>query len=92
MGGFVGSLTFAGGELYGGYEANDLYKQSFAVNGRLLPELRSRAQAYTKRAEIFGIVAAGSLVVGIVLLVIFPEHPDTMVQAGSGGDLVVGHF
>jgi hypothetical protein len=91
MAGFVGSSIFAGGEALGAYKANDSYTHTFTYEGRDDRELLSKANAYSRRAKIFGIAAGVALVSSIVLLVVFPEHPDTVLVGGSGGDLAV-HF
>ncbi len=92
MGGFIGSLTFAGGEAYSAWSTDQVYQHTFNVDGRLLPNLHQKSLDDSKRAKIFGIAAAGSLVVGITLLLIFPEFPETQLVSGSGGDLTLVRF
>jgi hypothetical protein len=92
MGGFIGSLTFAGGEAYSAWSTDQVYQHTFNVDGRLLPDLHQKSLDDSKRAKIFGIAAAGSLVVGITLLLIFPEFPETQLVSGSGGDLTLVRF
>ena len=89
MAGFVGGGVFAGGEALGAWKAHDAYTHTYEYEGRLEPELLTRANLYSKRATIAGIVAGASLVTSIILLVVFPEHPDTILVGGSGGDAVV---
>jgi hypothetical protein len=89
MAGFVGSSVFAGGEMLGAYKANDQYTHSFEYEGRLRPELLDEANQYSRRARVFAIAAGASLVTSIILLIVFPEHPDTMLVGGSGGDAAV---
>ena len=88
MGGFVGGAIFAGGQALGASQANSAYTHTFEYEGRLRPDLLSKANDYGKRASIAAIVAGASLVTSVVLLVIFPDHPDTMV-VGGGGDVGV---
>ena len=92
MGGFVASTVFAGGEAFGAWQADSVYQHTFQYEGRLEPGLHQRSLDYSKRAKIFGIAAAGSLVVGITLLLIFPEFPETQLVSGSGGDLTLARF
>ncbi len=91
MAGALGSGIFAGGEAFGAYKANDLYTHTFTYEGRDDRELLAKANAYSHRAKILGIVAGAALVTSIVLLIVFPEHPDTVLVGGSGGDLAI-HF
>lgn len=91
MAGFVGSSIFAGGEALGAYKANDSYTHTFTYEGRDNRELLAKANAYSTRAKTLGIIAGAALVTSIVLLIVFPEHPDTVLVGGSGGDLTV-HF
>ncbi len=86
MGSFVGAGLFAGGEAFGAWRTNNEYTHTFEYEGREIPELRDRANAYGRRAKTALIISGASLVVGIVLLLVFPEHPDTLVVGGSGGD------
>lgn len=88
MGTFVGGLVFAGGEAYGSWSANNAYTHTFTYEGRLDQGLLSKANAYGSRAKTAAIISGISLVGGIALLIIFPEHPDTIV-VGSGGDVGV---
>lgn len=89
MAGFVGGLVFAGGEAYGAWSANNAYQHTFTFEGRLRPDLLDRANNYGNRAKTAAIVSGIGLAVGITLLVLFPEHPETMVIGGSGGDIGV---
>jgi hypothetical protein len=89
MGGFVGGVVFAGGQLLGASQANSAYTHTFEYEGRLQPELLQKAKDYNSRATLAGIVAAGCLLTSIVLFIVFPEHPDTLV-VGGGGDAGVG--
>ena len=86
MGGFVGAGVFAGGESLGAWQTNNEYTHTFQYEGRDVPDLLGRANAYGRRAKTAAIISGASLVVGIVLLIIFPEHPETLVVGGSGGD------
>jgi|GEM_PF-1592411 len=86
MGGFVGAGVVAAGEGLGAWQNNNEYTHTFEYEGRDVPELRDRANAYGKRAKTALIISGASLAVGIVLLLVFPEHPDTIVVGGSGGD------
>jgi len=92
MGAFVASTAFTVGELYGGFNEDQNYQQTYNYSGVLDPALHQSSLDYLRRAKIFGITAAGSLAVGITLLLLFPEHPDTQIVTGSGGDLVLAHF
>ena len=92
MGGFVAGTAFAGGEIYGAWSADQNYNQTFNFNGQLDQALHQQSLDYEKRAKIFGIAAVASLAVSITLLVIFPEHPDTQIVTGSGGDVALAHF
>jgi hypothetical protein len=89
MAGFVGSSLFAGGEALAAYRANDQYTHSFDYEGRLRPDLLAEANQYSRRARVFAIAAGASLVTSIILLIVFPQHPDTMLVGGSGGDAPV---
>jgi hypothetical protein len=75
--------------MLGAYRANDHYTHSFEYEGRLRPELLAEANQYSRRARVFAIAAGASLVTSIILLMVFPEHPDTMLVGGSGGDAAV---
>ncbi len=88
MGGFVGGLVFAGGEALAASQAHNSYDHTFKYEGRLDPGLLSRANTYGSRAKTALIVSVASLVGGVVLLVIFPEYPDTIL-VGGGGDIGV---
>ena len=92
MGGFVASSIFAGGEAYGAWQADSVYQHTFQYEGRLDDGLHQRSLDYSRRTKIFGIAAAASLVVGITLLLIFPEYPETQLVTGSGGDLTLARF
>jgi hypothetical protein len=92
MGGFVGSLAFAGGEAYSAWSNDQTYQHTFNYDGRLLTDLHQKSVDDSNRAKIFGIAAAGSLVVGITLLLIFPEYPETQLISGSGGDVTLLRF
>lgn len=92
MGGFVAGSVFAGGEAYAAWQADSVYQHTYQYEGRLEPGLHQRSLDYSRRAKIFGIAAAGSLVVGITLLLIFPEFPETQLVSGSGGDLTLARF
>ena len=92
MAGFVGSGVIAGGEALGAWKANDTYTHTYEYEGRLEPELLANANAYSHRAKLAGIVAGATLLTSIVLLVIFPEHPDTILVGGSGGDAATIRF
>jgi hypothetical protein len=85
MAGFIGTGIFAGGEAYGAWQANQNYRHTFDYEGRLVPGLNDRANQYADRAKKLAIVSGASLVVGIVLLVAFPEHPDRIAPAGADG-------
>jgi hypothetical protein len=85
MAGFVGAGVFAGGEAYGAWQANQNYRHTFDYEGRLVPGLNDRANQYADRAKKLAIVSGASLLVGIVLLVAFPEHPDRIAPAGADG-------
>lgn len=85
MAGFVGAGVFAGGEAYGAWQANQNYHHTFDYEGRLVPGLNDRANQYADRAKKLAIVSGASLLVGIVLLVAFPEHPDRIAPAGADG-------
>jgi hypothetical protein len=89
MGGFVGGLVFAGGEALAAGQAHDSYTHTYEFEGRLDNGLLSRANTYGSRAKTALIVSAASLVVGVTLLVIFPEYPDTVLVSGSGGEIGV---
>jgi hypothetical protein len=88
MAGFVGGAVFAGGEAFASWQENNAYTHTFEYEGRLQPDLLAKANVAGTRAKTAAIVAGASLVVGIVLLVVFPERSDTMV-IGSGGDVGV---
>ena len=88
MGGFVGGLVFAGGEAFASWQENNAYTHTFQYEGRLEPALLAKANAYGNRAKTAAIIGGVSLVGSIVLLTIFPEHPDTIV-IGGGGDVGV---
>ena len=88
MGGFVGSLAFAGGNALAALQAHDSYTHTFTYEGRVDSALLARANTYGSRTKTSLIVAGATLVAGIVLLVVFPEYPDT-VLSGGGGDLAV---
>jgi hypothetical protein len=85
MAGFVGTGLFAGGEAYGAWQARQTYQHTFDYEGRLVPGLNDRANQYADRAKKLAIVSGASLLVGIVLLVAFPEHPDRIAPAGADG-------
>lgn len=89
MAGFVGSAVFAGGEALGAYKENDAYTHTFTYEGRDNRDLLAKANSYSHRAKVLGVVAGVSLVASIVLLAVFPEHPDTVLVGGSGGDLTI---
>ena len=89
MGGFVGGLIFAGGEAFAAGQAHDEYTHTFDFEGRLDDGLLKRANTYGSRAKTALIVSGASLVVGVALLVIFPEYPDTILVPGGGGDIGV---
>jgi hypothetical protein len=86
MSGFVGGLVFAGGEAFASLTQHNAYTANY--DGRLKPDLLKAANASGDRAKTALIVAGGSLVVGVVLLIVFPAHPDTIV-IGGGGDVGV---
>jgi hypothetical protein len=86
--GFVGGIIFAGGEAFASWQQNNAYTHTFEFEGRKVPDLLAKANTSGSRAKTAAIVAGASLVVGIVLLVVFPEHSDTMV-IGGGGDVGV---
>jgi hypothetical protein len=88
MAGFVGGAIFAGGEALAASNAHSEYQHTLAFEGRQDPSMLAKANADGSRAKTALIVAGPALVVGIVLLIVFPEHPDTMV-VGSGGDVGV---
>ena len=88
MAGFVGGVVFAGGEAFASRQENNAYTHTFQYEGRLEPSLLAKANVDGKRAKTAAIIAGGSLVASIVLLTLFPEHPDTIV-IGSGGDVGV---
>ena len=88
MGGFVGGLVFAGGEAFASWQHNNAYTHTFQYEGRLEPALLDKANLDGKRAKTAAIIAGGSLIAAVVLLTIFPEHPDTLV-IGGGGDVGV---
>ena len=87
MTGFVAGSVFAGGEALGALQTHSAYTHTFEYEGRLEPELLDRANEYSRRAKTAGIIAGSSLVVSIVLLIIFPEHPDTIVVGAPVGDV-----
>jgi hypothetical protein len=88
MTGFVGGVIFAGGEAFASWQQNNAYTHTFEYEGRKVPDLLNKANVSGSRAKTAAIVAGASLVVGIVLLVVFPEPSDTMV-IGGGGDVGV---
>jgi hypothetical protein len=88
MGGFVGGLVFTGGEAFAALQAHDEYTHTFTFEGRLDPGLLKRANVYGSRAKTALIISGASLVAGVVLLVVFPEYPDTIL-VGGGGDIGV---
>jgi len=88
MTGFVGGVIFAGGEAFASWQQNNAYTHTFEFEGRKVPDLLAKANTSGSRAKTAAIVAGASLVVGIVLLVVFPERSDTMV-IGGGGDVGV---
>jgi hypothetical protein len=88
MGGFVGGLVFAGGEAFAAMSAHNSYTHTFNYEGRLDPDMLAKANVYGKRAKTAAIVGGISLVGAIVLLVVFPEHSETIV-IGGGGDVGV---
>jgi hypothetical protein len=91
MAGFIATTAFAGGELYGAYNADQAYQHAYTYDGRLDQDVHQSSLDDEKRARIFGLVAGGSLVVSIALLLIFPEHPDTQIVAPNG-DIAVARF
>jgi hypothetical protein len=88
MAGFVGGAIFAGGEALAASNANSEYQHTFTFEGRDDKSMLAKANADGSRAKTALLVAGPALVVGIVLLIVFPEHPDTMV-VGGGGDIGV---
>jgi hypothetical protein len=88
MAGFVGGAIFAGGEALAASNANNEYQHTFIFEGRDDKAMLAKANADGSRAKTALLVAGPALVVGIVLLIVFPEHPDTMV-VGGGGDVGV---
>jgi hypothetical protein len=91
MAGFIATTAYAGGELYGAYNADQAYQHEYSYDGRLDSGVHQSSLDYARRARVFGLVAGGSLVVSIALLLIFPEHPDTQIVAPNG-DIAVAHF
>ena len=87
MAGFVGATIFAGGEALGAWQENAAYTHTFEYEGRNETQLLDKANAYGKRAKTALIVGGASLVTSIVLLIVFPDHPDTIQVGGSGGDV-----
>jgi hypothetical protein len=88
MGGFVGGLIFAGGEAFASMQAHNSYTHTFTYEGRLDQGMLDKANTYGRRARTAAIVSGVALVGAIVLLVVFPEHPDT-ITVGAGGDVAV---
>ena len=88
MGGFATGLVFAGGEAFASWQENNAYTHTFTYEGRLQPELLAKANTDGSRAKTAAIVSGISLLGAVVLFVVFPEHPDTIV-IGSGGDVGV---
>ena len=84
MAGFVGGAVFAGGEALAANNAHSTYEHTFAFEGRDDRAMLAKANADGNRAKTALLVAGPALVVGIVLLIVFPDHPDTMVVGGSG--------
>jgi len=91
MASFIATTAFAGGELYGAYNADQAYQHEYSYGGRLDQGVHQSSLDYEGRARVFGLVAGGSLVVSIALLLIFPEHPDTQIVAPNG-DIAVARF
>jgi hypothetical protein len=89
MGGFLGGAVFAGGSALAASQANSAYTHTFEYEGRVRRDLLDRANDYGKRAAVASIVAGACLVTSIVLLLVFPEHPDTMVVGGGDGSMGV---
>ncbi|HEX4381716.1 MAG TPA: hypothetical protein VH083_02160 [Myxococcales bacterium] len=88
MAGFVGGAIFAGGEALAASNAHSTYQHTLVFEGRQDAGMLAKANADGNRAKTALLVAGPALVVGIVLLIVFPDHPDTMV-VGSGGDVGV---
>ncbi len=85
----LAGLTFAGGEAYAAWQANENYQHTFKYEGRNDLSLLKRANDYGDRAKLFAIVGGAATAVAIVLLIVFPEHPDMIPNPalhGSGGD------
>jgi len=88
MGGFVGGLILSGGEAFASYQAHNSYTHTFTYEGRLDQGMLDKANTYGRRAKTAAIISGVALVGAIVLLVVFPEHPDT-ITVGGGGDIEV---
>ena len=88
MGTFVGGLVFAGGEAFASWQQNNAYTHTFQYEGRRETALLDKANLDGRRAKTAAIISGVSLIGAVVLLTIFPEHPDTIV-IGSGGDVGV---
>jgi flagellar biosynthesis/type III secretory pathway M-ring protein FliF/YscJ len=69
-------------------QAHNSYTHTFTYEGRLDQGMLDKANTYGRRARTAAIVSGVALVGAIVLLVVFPEHPDT-ITVGAGGDVAV---
>jgi hypothetical protein len=85
----LGALTFAGGEGYAAWQANENYNHTYKYEGRNDADLLKRANDYGSRAKMFGIIGLSTAVVATVLLIVFPEHAELAPVGGSGGDAPV---
>ena len=88
LAGALGTLTFAVGDSYAAWQANENYQHTFKYEGRDDAGLLKRANDYGNNAKLFGIIGLSAAVVATVLLIVFPDHDDLAAPShgGSGGD------